>query len=293
MNILITGAKGQLGGELLKQQPNGMNVSSFDAKELDITKLAMVQELVKATNPQVIINAAAYTQVDKAENEPEQAYRVNVEGIANLAKSSGKSTRIIHISTDFVFDGKANSPYLPLAPTNPLSVYGHTKRQGEQVLLEIAPERSCIVRTAWLYSAGSKNFMDTMLKLMSSKDSLGVVADQRGTPTACHGLALALWRLVQLPHLKGIFQWTDEGETTWHGFACEILRLALKYGLLERTLPINAITTAEYPTPAKRPGYSVMDKTETYDALGLKANPWQQSLEEVIQQRLHNQKSRN
>lgn len=285
MKILLTGANGQLGQHLRRQVPAGVELIALSSQDLDITDESSVQSAVSRHAPDAIINAAAYTQVDKAESERERAFAVNADGVANLAAATAATTRIVHISTDFVFDGRKSSPYEPGDATNPLSVYGSSKRAGELKLLEHAPARSCIIRTAWLYSAGSKNFMDTMLKLMQSRDSLRVVADQRGTPTSCVTLADAVWRAVQLPRVTGILHWTDDGETTWHGFAMEIQRLGLQHGLLDRQIPIAAIATHEYPTPAVRPAYSVLAKAGTFAALGLQAPPWQQALEQVIRER--------
>lgn len=284
MTILLTGANGQLGRHLREQAPAGVALVALGSQQLDITDAAQVQAAVRQHRPTVIINAAAYTQVDKAEVETERAFAVNERGVANLVAATGDSTRLIHVSTDFVFDGQAQTPYATDAATNPLSAYGHSKLAGEQVLLRQAPQRSCIVRTAWLYSAGGKNFMDTLLKLMQTRDSLRVVADQRGTPTSSAGLADALWRLTALPQERGILHWTDDGETTWHGFACEIQRLGLQYGLLDRKVPILAITTQEYPTPARRPAYSVLDRRHSYELLG-RALPWEKALEAVIIER--------
>ena len=285
MKVLLTGANGQLGQHLRRQVPAGIELIALSSQELDITSLAAVKSAVQQHAPDVIINAAAYTQVDKAESESARAFAVNADAVANLVAATPAMTRIVHISTDFVFDGRKKAPYQPENETNPLSVYGRSKRAGELALLEHAPARTCIIRTAWLYSAGSKNFMDTMLRLMQTKDSLRVVADQHGTPTSCVTLAGAVWRAAQLPAVTGILHWTDEGETTWHGFAVEIQRLGLQHGLLDRQVPIAPIATHEYPTPAVRPAWSVLDKTSTYAALGLQAPPWQQSLEQVIRER--------
>ena len=285
MKILLTGATGQLGNEIQQRVPAAVQLIALSSQQLDITDAGQVQSVIQQHQPAIVINAAAYTQVDKAESESERAFAVNQRGVANLVAATTAQTRLLHISTDFVFDGLSQEPYATTASTNPLSVYGKSKLAGEQVLLTQAPQRSCIIRTAWLYSAGSKNFMHTMLQLMQSRDSLRVVADQRGTPTSAAGLAAAVWRAVQLPELGGILHWTDDGETTWHGFACEIQRLGLAYGLLHKQVPIHPIATHEYPTPARRPAYSVLEKESTFAALGLRAQPWQQALESVIQQR--------
>lgn len=285
MKILLTGANGQLGQHIRRQVPAGVQLSALSSQELDITDPASVRAAIEQHQPAVVINAAAYTAVDKAESEVERAFAVNAQGVANLVHATPVSTRLLHISTDFVFDGKATSPYRTTDPTNPLSAYGRSKLAGEQVLLSQVPTRSIIIRTAWLYSAGSKNFMDTMLKLMQTRDGLRVVADQRGTPTSAATLAAAVWQACTLPDLTGVYHWTDDGETTWHGFACEIQRLALHYGLLAREIPIAPIATHEYPTPAVRPAYSVLDKESTHAALGVHGQPWQEALEQVILER--------
>ena len=282
MKILLTGANGQLGNLLREQVPVGVELVALNSQQLDIGNGEQVRAVVSQVQPAIIINAAAYTAVDKAESEQEAAWRVNEQGVANLVAATNAATRILHVSTDFVFDGRQTQPYKTDAATNPLSVYGKSKRGGELVLVNSAADRSCIVRTAWLYSAGSKNFMNTMLTLMQTREKLRVVSDQRGTPTSAQGLATALWRLVQLPAVKGILHWTDDDETTWHGFASEIQRLGLHYGLLHKVVPIEPIATSEFPTPATRPAYSVLDKESTFAALGIRAQPWQQALEQVI-----------
>jgi len=286
MKIVILGAGGQLGRALTATAPGGHELSAFSSAQLDITDAAAVARMVAGLQPAVILNAAAYTQVDRAESEAAQAFAVNRDGVANLVAASTPATRLIHVSTDFVFDGSATRPRLPGDPVNPLSVYGQSKRAGEDVLLAQAPLRSCIVRTAWLYGAEGKNFLNTMLGLMGSRDSLSVVNDQRGTPTSVLSLAAALWRLVDLPLVHGVLHWTDAGEASWFEFASEIQAQALRLGLLQRAIPLQPIPTSAYPTPAVRPAYSVLDKTATWQALGLRALPWQEELERVLQMKL-------
>jgi len=290
MKVLITGASGQLGSALETQVPATAQVLALDSAGLDIRDAAAVARTVTAFRPDVVLNAAAYTQVDKAEAEPEQAFAVNRDGVANLVRATLASTRLIHISTDFVFDGLGTRPYLPDDPVAPLGVYGQSKLAGEQVLQATAPVRSCIIRTAWLYGPAGKNFVNTMLALMASREQLSIVADQRGTPTSVFSLARAVWRAVQLPALHGILHWTDAGAATWYDFACEIQRQALQLGLLNRKIPLHAIPTSSYPTPARRPAYSVLDKSASWQALGIAARPWQQELESVLQMKLNNTK---
>lgn len=284
MRVLVLGAGGQLGKRVVAQAPNNTKVSSYASAVCDISDRKQLQQVLAKTAPELIINCAAYTKVDLAESEPDKAFAVNAEGVRNLVELTRPDVRILHVSTDFVFDGTAATPYVPKAGTSPLGVYGASKLAGEQVLLELAAQRSVIVRTAWLYAAEGQNFLNTMLRLMRTREELRVVSDQRGTPTAAHGLAQALWAFADKPALAGLFHWTDAGEATWHEFACEIQTQALQRGLLQRAIPIKPIATQEYPTPARRPAYSVLDKTSTWQALDLPGKPWQHMLGEVLDQ---------
>jgi dTDP-4-dehydrorhamnose reductase len=282
MKILILGAGGQLGTLIVAGAPAHAQVYAANSAEINICDAEQLNMKIANIAPDVIINAAAYTQVDKAEAESAQAWAVNHQGVRNIIEASGASTRIIHISTDFVFDGIATMPYLPDAKANPVSVYGHSKQAGEQELQKNAPERSCIIRTAWLYAAEGKNFMNTMLNLLATKEQLSVVDDQKGTPTSAHKLAEVIWRFVERPQLHGIFHWTDQGEATWYTFANEIQRLGLEYGVLQKKIPVRPIPTSAYPTPARRPAYSVLDKHSTWSAIGIESSPWQQELGKVL-----------
>jgi dTDP-4-dehydrorhamnose reductase len=282
MKTLILGARGQLGASLLTMIPANTEVLALDSTQLDIRDVAALSRAVAAFNPALVINATAYTLVDKAESEPAQAFAVNRDGIANLVQATPASTRLIHISTDFVFDGSGTRPYLPEDPLAPLGVYGQSKLAGEQVLRAQAAARSCIIRTAWLYAAAGKNFVNTMLALMATRDELSIVDDQRGTPTSAFSLARAVWRAAQLPALAGTLHWTDAGVATWYDFACEIQRQALQLGLLSRKIPLRPIPTSAYPTPAQRPAYSVLDKTASWQALAMVARPWQEELADVL-----------
>jgi dTDP-4-dehydrorhamnose reductase len=282
MQVVILGANGQLGSLLVNSAPNTVKVSAFSSSVLDITSHSSVARVLNKVKPDLVINAAAYTQVDKAESETEQALAVNHLGVVNLVENSSPPTPIIHVSTDFVFDGRADKPYLPEDSVNPIGAYGASKLEGEKALIAMAPERSWIVRTAWLYAAEGRNFFNTMLNLMASRDALNVVADQKGTPTSAHTLARVLWMFAQQRPACGIYHWTDQGEATWFDFAAEIQRQALASGMLERQIPLHPITTAEYPTPAKRPAYSVLDKAKTYEAIGFRGASWQDELRDVI-----------
>ncbi|GEQ98982.1 hypothetical protein JCM17844_26190 [Iodidimonas gelatinilytica] len=219
MKIMITGAQGQLGRDLQDTAPKDMEVVALDRSKLDICDADATFHCINRHKPDLVINGAAYTAVDKAETASEQAFAVNEQGAANLAKAVGASgARLIHISTDFVFDGTANRAYTPDAPTHPLNVYGTSKRAGEEAILHHIPDRALIVRTSWLYSVHGTNFVKTMLKLMASRDQLSVVADQLGTPCWAKGLAHALWRLAEKPQ-NGILHWSDAGVASWYDFA--------------------------------------------------------------------------
>ncbi len=282
MRVLLVGGSGQLGRELQRCLPAGTELLALGSRELDLREAGFVAARVSAFRPQVIINAAAYTAVDRAESEQEAAFGVNGQGAANLAKAARTvGAYCIQVSTDFVFDGAQSRPYLPTDQAHPLGVYGASKLAGEQLALAAYPEGVAIVRTAWLYSAFGNNFVTTMLRLMGERDNLRVVADQIGTPTWGCGLAEALWRMCCVQP-KGIYHWTDAGVASWYDFAVAIQEEALGCGLLAREIPILPINTVEYPTPARRPPYSVLDKTGTWAALGMTPRHWRQALRRML-----------
>ena len=281
MRVLITGADGQVGRLLCRLAPGNAEVSACSRNLLDVGDEAAVRSRVRELRPDVIINAAAYTAVDRAESEAELAGRVNALGAAYLAAAAGETgARFIHISTDFVFDGTASTPYRPDSPTNPLSVYGRTKRDGEQAVLRLLPARSVIVRTAWVYAAEGRNFLHTMLRLMRERGVVRVVADQVGTPTAAGPLAEALWRITG-SDIAGVCHWTDAGVASWYDFAVAIAEESAVLGLLPAPVSVVPIATADYPTPARRPYYSVLDKS-SLSALGLEPAHWRRSLRAVL-----------
>ena len=283
MKVMLLGAKGQLGSELISTLPKDIKLFTYDVKTLDISNKEQARTVVIELKPEVIINVAAYTAVDKAESEREKAYQVNVVGAKNLAELANENdARLIHISTDFVFDGLATSPYKEDSPTNPVSYYGETKLLAEKNIKQAIPNQHVILRTAWLYSSYGNNFVKTMLKLMQDKDELNVVSDQQGTPTYAKKLAQVIWQCCQHKELTGIYHWTDEGKITWYEFAIAIQEEALKRNLLSKKIPINPIPTAQYPTPATRPGYSVLDKSKISKALDIKPNPWRENLGQML-----------
>ncbi|MFA7230662.1 MAG: dTDP-4-dehydrorhamnose reductase [Victivallaceae bacterium] len=286
LKVLITGSHGQLGRELQSSVPENIELTSVDVEDLDITNTAKTAEFVSAGKFDLIINAAAYTAVDRAEKDVDAAFAVNCHGVASLADAAKIiNARIIHVSTDYVFDGQACRPYLPEDKTTPLGVYGLSKRAGEEALLKILPD-AIVVRTAWLYSQHGTNFVKTMLRLMKERDALGVVADQVGTPTSANSLAEVIWQIALKPEIKGIFHWTDAGVASWYDFAVAIREEGIALGMLSGDKGIvRPIRTEDYPTPTKRPAFSILDKTSLYQALGIKSQVhWRQQLRLVMAQ---------
>jgi dTDP-4-dehydrorhamnose reductase len=231
----------------------------------------------------VVLNAAAYTAVDRAEEDSERAFAVNVLGAEHVARAAAQlGARVIHVSTDFVFDGLSSRPYRPDDAPHPCSAYGRSKLAGEAAVLSAARERAVVVRTAWLYSAHGGNFVKTILRLLAERDAVRVVADQIGTPTWASTLALVLWQLAARPDLRGVFHWTDAGVASWYDFAVAIREEALAAGVLAAAAPVVPIRTEDYPTPAQRPPFSVLDKTAIWDALGLEPRHWRCELRAML-----------
>jgi dTDP-4-dehydrorhamnose reductase len=261
MTIVVIGRLGQLAYEL--RQILGTETICLGSNDTDITDQKQITSTLSALKPQVVINAAAYTAVDKAEQAQEASYAINVtavENIANYCRDAGAF--MVHVSTDYVFNGQKGIPYTVDDRIEPQGVYGNTKAQGEAALLKILPKHSCIIRTAWVYSTHGNNFVKTMLKLMNEKTELSVIDDQIGSPTWAKGLAQAC---VHAGNEKrsGIFHWTDEGVASWYDFALAIQQLGIKKELIRNAIDIHPIPSSQYPTPAKRPHYSVLDKTLT------------------------------
>ena len=282
-NILITGASGQLGYELQHTAPDQYRLFACDADVLDIRNFAQAHDIIQQYGIDIIINAAAYTAVDKAEEESDLAWQVNHIGAENLAKiASEYALKLVQISTDFIFDGNNSSPYLAEDyHSEPRSIYGRSKLAGEKSVLRYAPHNHLIIRTAWLYSSHGNNFVKSMLNLMQTRNELGIVADQIGSPTWANTLADTTWQLIT-QHTTGIYHCADNGVASWYDFAVAIQNLALQYGLLDKRIPINAIRTQDYPTAATRPQYSVMDKTQTELILDKPLPHWQTSLSKML-----------
>lgn len=283
MKALIVGKGGQLAWELQRTAPQGYEVIELGREQLDITQADATQDALAQYRPDLVINAAAYTAVDKAESEPELAFAVNEQGARNLAQACrDTNARLLHVSTDFVFDGTQATPYLPTDAANPAGVYGASKLAGEKAIAEIVPETSVIVRTAWVYSAHGHNFVKTMLRLMTDKPQLGVVYDQVGTPTWARNLAVWLWSVAPDKAITGCYHWTDAGVASWYDFAVAIQELALAKGLLEQAIPIRPLATHEYPVPAPRPAYSVMSKASAEKASNLQTLHWRGQLSRML-----------
>jgi dTDP-4-dehydrorhamnose reductase len=283
VKVLVTGAQGQVGSALVESAPPFVEVVGLNHEELDVVDERAVHACIENIRPAVILNAAAFTAVDRAETEHDACRRINADGPRNLAIAArAVGARLVQLSTDFVFDGSASSPYKPDAVTNPLSVYGRTKLEGENAALDILGERAVVLRTAWIYARTGTNFLRTMLRLMRESRSLRVVADQIGTPTSAHSVSEALWAIVAHPHLSGIYHWTDAGVASWYDFAVAIAELAAARRLVAQDVEVIPITTQEYPTPARRPPYSVLDKTSTVSAIGKTPVHWRRNLQYVL-----------
>jgi dTDP-4-dehydrorhamnose reductase len=267
VKILLTGGTGQLGRALIASAPPGTHIIAPPRADLDLTNPAQVAATLAATTPDLVINAAAFTAVDACETEPEAAHALNATAVATLADQAPK---LVHFSSDFVFDGTAHRPILPNAMPSPISVYGASKAAGEKA----AGPHALIIRTAWVHAATGHNFVHTMLRLMRERPEVRVVADQLGTPTHAASLARATWAL--LGH-TGLHHFTDAGTASWYDFAVAIHDEALTLGLLTAATTITPIRSIEYPTPARRPAYAVLDKTQTWAITGIPAH-WRHEL---------------
>lgn len=282
MKVLVTGG-GQLAWELAQTVPASIELIEAPRNVLDITDRNGCLERLEKHRPNWVLNTAAYTAVDRAEQDWEMAFAINEQGAANIAEAGNKvGARLIHVSTDFVFDGRSTTPYPPDAPVDPLSVYGSSKLAGERAVAN-ALNGSVIVRTSWLYSSSGANFVKTMLRLMAEKPELNVVADQIGSPTWARGLAQLLWEGVTKNVAAGVYHWNDAGAASWHEFAVAIQEAALELHILESAIPINPIPTSAYPTPAARPKYSVLDNQSAEAAFGMKAKDWRTQLKAMLE----------
>lgn len=279
MKALITGVNGQLGKELLAHAPTGWTCVALDRAALDLADAAAISRLVDAEQPDLVLNAAAYTAVDRAESEPILAHAINAVAPAAFSKALAGAGRLVQVSTDFVFDGQRGHNYQPDDIRNPQSVYGASKAAGE----DAAGDEAIIVRTSWVYAAGGANFVRTMLRLMRERDELRVVADQIGSPTWAKGLATTIWELAE-KDATGIWHHRDAGIASWYDFAVAIAEEAHAIGLLDRIPAIHPIATSEYPTPARRPAFSVLDVTATREILGDVSTHWRSNLRTMLKE---------
>ena len=291
MNLLITGAKGQLGTELMCQGPDrGFAAFPVDLPEVDITSPDQLRTAIKDAGASLVINCAAYTQVDMAESQDMSAYKVNSLGPAILAHVCSEARiPLIHISTDFVFDGSKRTPYRETDLISPMSVYGKSKAVGEAVVERIL-NRHIILRTAWLYALQGQNFVRTIMRLGAERDTVRVVSDQLGCPTCAADLAEAILTIAEAIRTQGEIAWgtyhyCGNGVISWHEFAQAILDIA-KTHIPLKTARVDPITTDQYPTPAKRPAYSALDCKKIQSAFGICPKPWRESLEKTVCQML-------
>ena len=283
--VLVFGASGQLGSELLGgKTPDGLTLVGLSHADADITDAAAVDSIVNAHRPAVIVNAAAYTAVDRAESEPDLAFAVNADGPAYLAAAAkAVDAPLIHVSTDYVFAGTAKVPYGEDDHTAPVNAYGQSKAAGERAVREATPAH-VILRSAWMYGRHGSNFVRTMIDHAAERDEVRVVADQRGSPTATSDVVATIlaiaFRLSAGGTDYGIFHFTNSGETTWHGLAAKVFDELGRRGL--KVPRLAAIATSEYPTPARRPHYSVLDCSRIGRVYGIVPRPWEVALQEEL-----------
>ena len=286
--ILITGAQGQVGKELAKvAAEKNFKVIAASRAELDITQRQNVEQYIVQTQPDIVINAAAHTAVDKAETEKDLAFAINYDGASNIALSCEKQNiPLLHISTDYVFDGTNSKAYIETDTVSPLGIYGESKWQGEEAIRQTLNEH-LILRVAWVFGAQGNNFVKTMLRLGKDRDELNVVADQFGGPSPAKDIAQTLINLVeQYQENKtltwGTYHYCGKEKTTWYDFATEIFNQAFKLGMLSKQVKVNPITTAEYPTAAKRPENSMLDCSKIKTTFGIDTPDWKEALQQVL-----------
>lgn len=282
MKVFVAGSKGMLAADLgARLAERGHAVLKGDLPALDITDVNSLRKTIEELGPDVVVNCAAYTAVDRAEEQRELAFKVNGEGAANLATvCRGTGSQLVHISTDFVFDGKKGTPYKESDATGPVNAYGASKLDGEVNVRKILPG-SLIVRTSWLYGAGGSNFVKTIIRLSLEKESLDVVEDQVGCPTYTVDLAEAVVNLVEAGR-TGTFHFSNDGVTSWYDFASEIVETLKQKGAPLRLKDLRPVSTDQFPRPARRPRYSVLDKTKYREAIGADIPNWQEALKRFI-----------
>ena len=289
MRILITGANGQVGWALkqLARQFPQHTLIALERHNLDITCKDAVNQTIAKENADIVINAAAYTAVDKAEEDAESACNINRDGVDNLASACLKADiPLLHISTDYVFNGKKNSPYTETDSPNPLGIYGHSKLAGEQAIAEQL-NRFIILRTSWVFGLHGQNFVKTILRLCQDRSELSIIADQFGAPTSASSIAHCLLQIcdqydndIAIPW--GLYHFSNTPDTNWHGFTCKIIDLAQKYNLIDHEINVNKITTEQYPLPCARPQNSCLNKNRITKKLSITLTPWEEELETLL-----------
>ena len=284
----VIGANGMLGQDLLAELKNHECEIIATDREIDITDKNALEEFASAQKGiGVIVNCAAYTAVDKAEDDAENAMALNGTAVKNIAEIAAKlDAKLIHISTDYVFDGTKDAALTEDEPTNPIGEYGRTKLAGENAIINSAAKKYFIIRTAWLYGKNGKNFVDTMLNLMNSRPEIGVVADQWGTPTRTTDLADAIGAIIQSNSKNyGVYHYSGDGKTNWFLFASKIYEIGKKFGLIANDCKINALTSEQYPTRAKRPMFSLLSKEKIKEEFLLKIPNWEDALREYLREK--------
>ena len=285
-NIAVIGANGMLAGMIRERAPKNCTLHLFDLPGFNMTDCSQVSDVLGALSPDLIINCAAFTNVDGAETEQELAMAVNGVAVGHLAKVALEVDAIlVHISTDYVFDGQQSTPYVETDAPNPQSVYGRTKLAGEEAIVESGLDKYYIIRTSWLYGPDGNNFVETVLRLATEREEMWIVADQVGTPTHTGDLADAVFALLNSCADYGVYHFADEGQCSWYDFACAIVTEGRGFGLPLKVREIHPITTEDYPLPAKRPVNSVFDKGKYKAATGLNIPGWRASLHRYFPQR--------
>jgi len=289
LKVLITGAGGQVGSALLVCAPAGVDCVGLDRGGLDLCDAAAIEKCIATERPAVVINCAAFTAVDKAESEPELARAVNATAPGILGRAcAAAGARLVQVSTDYIFDGRVPRPYLPTDTPSPLNVYGATKLAGEQAVAAVAGLDWRIVRTSWVYSANGHNFVRTMLRLFAERDEVSVVVDQVGSPTSAPTLAQFLWRVALTDDASGVLaHYTDAGVASWFDFAVAILDEGQRLGLISRAVRVQPIGSEQYPTPARRPAYSVLNARSSVARFAATRPHWRAALREVLKEIKH------
>ncbi|MEM7502627.1 MAG: dTDP-4-dehydrorhamnose reductase [Pseudomonadota bacterium] len=288
MRVLLTGSSGQAGRAIAATAPDDARLTQHSHQSLDITDRDAVNSAIGDADAQIVINAAAYTDVDGAESNAEVAHAVNATGAENLALGAADAgARVIHLSTDYVFDGSRPQPLRVTDPVAPLNVYGVSKLAGEKAVRDALPTRSSIIRTSWLYYQHGQNFVHTMLRLMRENAQVRVVADQVGAPTWAASLARAVWAAALDEDVHGVMHWRDAGVASWYDFASAIAEIGSTLGLLNDGVEVVPVTTAEFPTRANRPGFSLLSVDESANRLGIVPEHWRTNLRHMLEQLTH------